>query len=353
MCWIAVLFRVNPHYPVIVAANREESRQRPSQAPFRWAGRVRPYGRVATNWAEVPGWGSIRQGFLPLSRTDRVTTTMPPGHLVGCFASEAFGAIHQGQHARSSSMSSPCADSTLQSALRESTSRDGLAPGKETSETSQPGVHILSNDGDIDDDTLPVVREVRGRIESLDLASPVIDDLFGSLGSVCANTDQPFPLCRVGGDYGTVSSSLVAVKADGTVAAYWHAPGPPSEVAFAPVTLSSEERQPRTGADTDTAVDRVFGSTSPCGSAWAENVLRGQGVDVASELERPSSCPGRGPQGHEQLLKNSSGASPETCRDEDRPYFTPKSWSHLGTETVTRSCFSTSWVDWRHRLHQR
>src|SRR5918994_1653772 len=38
MCWIAVLFRVNPHYPLIVAANREESRARPSQAPFRWPG---------------------------------------------------------------------------------------------------------------------------------------------------------------------------------------------------------------------------------------------------------------------------------------------------------------------------
>ena len=38
MCWIAVLFRVNPHYPLIVAANREESRARPSRAPFRWPG---------------------------------------------------------------------------------------------------------------------------------------------------------------------------------------------------------------------------------------------------------------------------------------------------------------------------
>src|SRR5918993_5452885 len=38
MCWVAVLLRVNAHYPLIVAANREESRIRPSQPPFRWAG---------------------------------------------------------------------------------------------------------------------------------------------------------------------------------------------------------------------------------------------------------------------------------------------------------------------------
>ncbi len=109
----------------------------------------------------------------------------------------------------------------------------------------EPGIHVVSNFGDVDDDTLPIVREARDRIASLDVASPDIDELFGSLGRVCAQTDQPFPLCHAGGDYGTVSSSLVAVKADGTVAAYWHAPGPPSEVAFSPVTLSSAGRQPR------------------------------------------------------------------------------------------------------------
>jgi hypothetical protein len=109
-----------------------------------------------------------------------------------------------------------------------------------------PGVHIVSNYGDVDDDTLPIVREARARIASLDLTSPVIDELFGSLGSVCAQTDQPCPLCRVGGDYGTVSSSLVAVNAGGTVAAYWHAPGPPSESSFTPVNLSPETPQPRT-----------------------------------------------------------------------------------------------------------
>jgi hypothetical protein len=109
-----------------------------------------------------------------------------------------------------------------------------------------PGVHVVSNFGDVDDDTIPIVREARHRIESLDLASPVVDELLGGLGRVCARTDQPVPLCHAGGDYGTVSSSLVAVKADGTVAAYWHAPGPPSECAFVPVDVSSDESQPRT-----------------------------------------------------------------------------------------------------------
>src|SRR5688572_9665433 len=37
MCWLAVLFQVNAHYPLIVAANREEFRTRPSLTPFPWA----------------------------------------------------------------------------------------------------------------------------------------------------------------------------------------------------------------------------------------------------------------------------------------------------------------------------
>jgi hypothetical protein len=108
-----------------------------------------------------------------------------------------------------------------------------------------PGIHVVSNFGDVDDETLPVVREARERVASVAVASPDIDDLLRGLARVCALTDHPCPLCHVGGDYGTVSSSLVAVKADGTVAAYRHAPGPPSEVAFSPVTLESAESHSR------------------------------------------------------------------------------------------------------------
>src|SRR5690242_9425030 len=38
MCWIAVLLRVHDDFPLIVAANREEFRERPSRAPFPWPG---------------------------------------------------------------------------------------------------------------------------------------------------------------------------------------------------------------------------------------------------------------------------------------------------------------------------
>ena len=37
MCLVIALFQMNETCPLIVAANREESRDRPTRAPFRWS----------------------------------------------------------------------------------------------------------------------------------------------------------------------------------------------------------------------------------------------------------------------------------------------------------------------------
>src|SRR5215216_3667532 len=241
MCWIAVLFRVNAHYPLIVAANREESRTRPSRAPFRWAGSPTVWaGRdelAGGTWLGVNATGLVAAVTnRPLARAgdSRDATLHSRGLLcldtLRCDSPSSARSffVNELSVRRFNPFNLLCASpaegwvGTWQGEIRDLT----------------PGVHVVSNDGDVDDDMLPMVRQVRGTIESLDLASPVIDELFGSLGRVCAHTDQPFPLCHVRGDYGTVSSSLVAVNADGTVAAYWHAPGPPSEFAYAPVDLT-------------------------------------------------------------------------------------------------------------------
>lgn len=236
MCWIAVLFRVNEHYPLIVAANREESRTRPSQAPFRWTGNP-------TVWAgrdEVGGgtWLGVNATGLLAAVTNRPGDSPDPTR-----RSRGLLCLDTLRCDSPRSARSFFVDELFRrrynpfNLLCVSHAEGWVGTWQGDIRDLAPGIHVLSNFGDVDDDTLPVVREVRGRIASLDLASPHIDEFFGSLGNVCAHTDQPFPLCRAGGDYGTVSSSLVAVNADGTVAAYWHAPGPPSESAFAPVNV--------------------------------------------------------------------------------------------------------------------
>src|SRR4051794_34958890 len=240
MCWIAVLFRVNAHYPLIVAANREESRTRPSRAPFQWAGSPAVWaGRdelAGGTWLGVNATGLVA-AVTNRPADSRDATLRSRGLLcldtLRCDSLRSARSffVDELSRRRFNPFNLLCVNhvagwvGTWQGDIRD------LAPG----------IHIVSNFGDVDDDTLPIVREVQERIASIDVASPVIDDLFGSLGRVSARTDQPFPLSRAGGDYGTVSSSLVAVNADGTVAAYWHAPGAPSEVPYSPVSLSSVE----------------------------------------------------------------------------------------------------------------
>ena len=104
-----------------------------------------------------------------------------------------------------------------------------------------PGAHVLANYGDLDDPSIPVVHRAQMLLQEHDLRDHLLDRLLQTLGRICADQESDPPICRVGGDYGTVSSSLIAVRADGSVAAYWHAPGPPAAHAYQPLDL---ERSP-------------------------------------------------------------------------------------------------------------
>ena len=60
-----------------------------------------------------------------------------------------------------------------------------------------------------------------------------------ALGRLCADASGPDPICRLGGERGTVSSSLIALDAAGRLAAYWHADGPPAEAPYRPVARAT------------------------------------------------------------------------------------------------------------------
>jgi uncharacterized protein with NRDE domain len=238
VCWITVLFHVHRDYPLIVAANREESRSRLSQPPLQWPGSPAIWaGRDARHGGT---WLGVNDAGLLAAVTNRpedeVDRARPSRGLLcletlRCDSPQSARAFFVNELAarRYNPCNLLCVNhregwvGTWQGVIRDLT----------------PGLHVLSNYGDLDDDRLPVVRTARARIETMDLTSPRLDELLGRLGSVCANTDDAFPLCRVGGERGTVSSSLVALDADGTIAAYWYAPGPPSAFAYSVVPVST------------------------------------------------------------------------------------------------------------------
>lgn len=240
MCWIAVLFQVNPHFPLIVAANREESRRRPTRAPFQWP-------EDPAIWAgrdDVSGgtWLGVNAAGLLAAVTNRPDADFDAARrsrgvlCLECLRRESPAAARSflGEELTSrryNAFNLLCANPD----------EGWVASGPGDVRALTPGVHVLSNFGDLDDDRLPVVREARDRVIALPLESPDIAALFGGLGHVCAATDGAVPLCRAGGDYGTVSSSVIAIDRDGGLAAYWHAPGPPCERPFAPVTISARE----------------------------------------------------------------------------------------------------------------
>ncbi len=240
MCWIAVLFHVNPRFPLIVAANRDESRRRPTREPFRWPGEP-------AIWAgrdDVAGgaWLGVNAAGLLAAVTNRPDADFDAARrsrgllCLDCLRCESPAAAR-----------SFVADELTRrpynafNLLCANPGEGWVASGPNDVWALAPGVHVLSNFGDLDDDRLPVVREVRDRVNALPLDSPDIDGLLDGLGRVCAATDGAVPLCRAGGDYGTVSSSLIALDPEGGLAAYWHAAGPPCEQVFAPITISAQD----------------------------------------------------------------------------------------------------------------
>jgi uncharacterized protein with NRDE domain len=239
MCWIAVLFRVHDDFPLIVAANRDEARDRPTRAPLRWPGNPAIWAgcdeRGGGTWL-----GANAAGLLA------AVTNRPEASFDAARRSRGLLCLdvlrsESPEAARARFDADLAARSYNPFNLLCVNHRQGWV-GTLRGDTVDltPGLHVLSNHGDVDDDRLRVVQAVRASIDMIDLTAPRIEDLFADLGAICASSDGIFPLCRADGDRGTVSSSLIALDADGAIAAYWYAPGPPSQDTFSPVTLSRE-----------------------------------------------------------------------------------------------------------------
>ena len=111
MCWIAVLFHVNAHYPLIVAANREESFGQDPLGRHQWA-EAQPYGRGRDELAGGTWLGVNATGLVAAVTNRPASAGMPPCALGVCSASTPCAVIHQARRARSLLTNSPAADST-------------------------------------------------------------------------------------------------------------------------------------------------------------------------------------------------------------------------------------------------
>lgn len=106
---------------------------------------------------------------------------------------------------------------------------DGTLEGRELTE----GVHVLDNNGLDEDAEIP--RTVRGDLE----VGPGESAETWLERAVDVLADHDLGLCRHGDEFGTVSTSTVAVGVNGEPnVSFRYADGPPCETAFEDVTLA-------------------------------------------------------------------------------------------------------------------
>ena len=236
MCFVLILFQVDERYPLAVGANRNESRGRPAALPHLWPG-------SPPIWAgrdEVAGgtWLGVNAHGLLVALTNRRNGASDPtlpsrGQLclealrqpspaaARLYVEEALAAQHYNPF----------------NLLAASPGEGWVINWQGKSWPLTRGTHVLTNEGDLDDPAHQMIARGFAHATGLEVPAASLDALLQALGGICADTDGPNAICRPGGETGTVSSSLIALRPDGAVAAYWHADGPPCEVPYTPIAL--------------------------------------------------------------------------------------------------------------------
>ncbi len=227
MCFILALFQVHPRYPLIVAANRDEARSRPSTGPIKWPGDP----EVWAGRDDVAGgtWLGVNSAGVLAAITNRVGGKPDPnlpsrGQL--CLAVLRQPSLQAARATVEADLSARGYNpfNLLIATVNEAWTADLRGRNRRLT----PGVHIITNHGDPDDAADAAVPRAIDAVGTLEIESLELAAILGSLGEICKDTREPNPICRPDGERGTVSSSLIALDEDGAVAAYWHADGPPT-----------------------------------------------------------------------------------------------------------------------------
>jgi uncharacterized protein with NRDE domain len=257
MCTLIVLHRCVPGSPVVVAANRDEFLERPAEPPS-----VRESGSgqfVAPRDCRAGGtWLGVNAAGLFVGLTNRRDAQPDPSRRSrGQVVVEALGA-QSADEAACAALEIPSGTYNPFNLLLADRERAFAVVYDERPRVRElgPGAHVIGN-ADPDAREVPKIGRLLARAESA--AAQPADQVLQALAALCrgheGGASPREDACIHAGSYGTRSSALVRLGADGTDGEFWFADGPPCVAPyqdFSPLLLK---------------LDRGVGQRA--GDAWA------------------------------------------------------------------------------------
>jgi uncharacterized protein with NRDE domain len=246
MCTLAVYVRMSQGLPLVVAANRDEFLDRPTAEPqiIAWD----PWVLAGQDLVAGGTWFGINQHGMVVGLLNRRNPQGPDASLrsrgilclqvLQCASpSEATALLSSIDGSAYNQFNLLIADTQEAFVATNPTPRIAI-------EALPPGVHLLTNLA-LNDPTCPRIAKSSQLFRSVALPPPAeVDTLVPVLREILTDhttaldprTDIIDTLCVHLGGYGTRSSSIVTVEADGR-ARYWHAPGSPCVTDYAEVPI--------------------------------------------------------------------------------------------------------------------
>jgi hypothetical protein len=233
MCLLALQYQTARDAPILVAQNREEHFDRPTQAPRIQSGRPRVICGIDRKAGGT--WLGINQFGLFVAVANRPRSPVPPeARSRGMLCREMLNfetAIRSAEYAAGELATNQYAGAHFICA----DARNALViQSGETVETIElpPGLHMLSGAGvnDRNDERQEFVR----RLLTLQRLDSAVAFLAVASRTFSRKADEMGRRGVVlhGAEYGTVSSSLLSLPKKSHNAVYHYSPGPPSEHSY-------------------------------------------------------------------------------------------------------------------------
>ena len=241
MCILMVIHRVLPDYPIVVAANRDEYYDRPSQGPSLLGNSPRIWGgrddRAGGTWMGLNEHGVVVG--LTNRRLYAEQPTYPQRRSRGWVCLEALQGRTASEAAESLMNQPPQRYNPFNLLLMDPTKLIWIAYDDEpVLRRLQPGLHILAN-GDLNDFETARLRRARQLLQGARPAA--LGDLMPVLRQACrdhepgAKNRDTICMHRTKDNYGTVSSTILALPAGGREPLYHYAAGHPCRKPYAAV----------------------------------------------------------------------------------------------------------------------